>query len=380
MVKSLLVTLDYPPQVGGVAVYYQHLLEEFPEGSTSVLTVDEVDGKKIQETLGIVRRKLLFKSKLIWPKWLPILWHIWKIARQNKIKMIQVGQILPVGTAVFILNKFFKIPYMVYCHGMDVMTAAQSPRKKKLAQKILKNAEFVVANSEFTKEKVLDYGVRAQDVMVVYPCPNMKLRRNVANEEIDELKNKYGLRNKKIILTTGRLVERKGHDVVLGALHKLKESVPNVHYAIIGEGPQEEAVGRMIKILKLEESVTLVGKATDYELATWYEACDVFVMISRQLKDEDAEGFGIVYLEANMFGKPVVAGKSGGVAEAVLDNETGILVEPTNPHEIISTMERLLKDPEEARRLGENGRKRVENEFQWKKQAAPLVERIMKYL
>lgn len=376
MVRSLLVSLDYPPQVGGVAVYYEHLIEEFPEGSNLVLTVDEVDGNKIRETPGVIRRKLLSNSKLLWPKWLPLLWQIWKISRQNKINLIQVGQILPVGTAAYILNKFFKIPYMVYCHGMDVMTAAQSPRKKKLALKILKNAEFVVANSEFTKEKVLEYGVRAQDAMVVYPCPNMKLRRKVASEEIDELKNKYGLQNKKIILTAGRLVERKGHDVVLGALHKLKESIPNAHYAIIGDGPKEDAVRQMIEILKLEDSVSLVGKATDYELATWYEACDVFVMISRQLKDEDAEGFGIVYLEANMFGKPVIAGRSGGVAEAVLDNETGILVEPTNPHEIISAMEMLLKNPEEANRLGENGRQRAENEFQWKKQAAPLLKRL----
>lgn len=379
MVRSLLVTLDYPPQVGGVAVYYEHLVEEFPEGSTQVLTVAEVNGKKVQETPGVIRRNIIFKSKLIWPKWLPLLWQIWKISRQNKIKLIQVGQILPVGTAFYILNKFFNIPYMVYCHGMDVMTAAQSPRKKRLARKILKKAEFVVANSEFTKENVLEYGVRAQDVTVVYPCPNMKLLRKVAPEEIDELKNKYGLQNKKIILTTGRLVERKGHDVVLGALHTLKGSIPNAHYAIIGDGPKEEAVRQMIKILKLEDSVSLIGKATDYELAVWYESCDIFAMISRQLKNEDAEGFGIVYLEANMFGKPVIAGKSGGVAEAVLDNETGILVEPTNPHEIISAMERLLKDPEEAKRLGENGRKRVKNEFQWKKQAALLVERIMKY-
>jgi len=359
-------------------VYYEHLAGEFPDGSALVLTVAEVNGKKIQETHGVIRRALLFKSKLFWPKWLPLLWQIWKITRQNKIKLIQIGQILPIGMAVFILNKFFKISYMVYCHGMDVMTAAQCPRKKWLALKILKNAEFIVANSEFTKEKILEYGVRPQNVTIVYPCPNMKLRREVLPEEIEALRNKYGLLNKKIILTTGRLVERKGHDVVLGALHKLKELVPEAHYAIIGEGPMERAIKQMIKTLGLEDSVTLIGKVSDYELAAWYEICDVFVMISRQLKNEDAEGFGIVYLEANMFGKPVIAGKSGGVAEAVLDNETGILVEPTNPHEILSAMEKLLKNPEEARQLGENGRQRVEQNFQWNKQTQPLIDRIQK--
>jgi len=379
MVKSLLVTLDYPPQVGGVAVYYEHLAGEFPDGSALVLTIAEVNGKKNQETPGVIRRALLFKSKLFWPKWLPLLWQIWKITRQNKIKLIQIGQILPIGMAVFILNKFFKISYMVYCHGMDVMTAAQCPRKKWLALKILKNAEFIVANSEFTKEKILEYGVRPQNVTIVYPCPNMKLRREVLPEEIEALRNKYGLLNKKIILTTGRLVERKGHDVVLGALHKLKELVPEAHYAIIGEGPMERAIKQMIKTLGLEDSVSLIGKVSDYELAAWYEICDVFVMISRQLKNEDAEGFGIVYLEANMFGKPVIAGKSGGVAEAVLDNETGILAEPTDQYEIISAIEKLLKNPEEAKRLGENGRRRVENEFQWNKQAQPLIEKIMKF-
>src|SRR3989338_465111 len=378
MVKSLLVTLDYPPQVGGVAVYYEHLVKEFPNGDVLVLTVDKINGQKIPEQDGIIRRRLLFKSKLFWPKWLPLLWQIWKITRQNKIKLIQVGQILPIGTAVLILNKFFKIPYMVYCHGMDVMMAAQSLRKKILARKILKNAEFIAANSEFTKEKIFEYGVRPQDVAVVYPCPNMRLFRKVTPQEIDALKNKYNLRGKKIILTAGRLVERKGHDVVLGALHKLKESVPEAHYVIIGEGPMEGVIKQMIKTLELEDSVTLIGDVSDYDLAAWYESCDVFIMISRQLKNEDAEGFGIVYLEANMFGKPVIAGKSGGVAEAVLDNETGILVEPTDQHEIISAIEKLLKNPEEAKRLGENGRWRVEEEFQWNNQAELLIERIMK--
>ncbi|TAN58224.1 glycosyltransferase family 1 protein [Patescibacteria group bacterium] len=379
MVKSLLVTLDYPPQVGGVAVYYEHLAGEFPDGRIMVLTAAEVYGRKIQETPGVFRRAFLFKSKLFWPKWLPMLWQIWKITRQNKIKLIQVGQILPVGTAVYILNKFFKIPYMVYCHGMDVMTAAQSPRKKRLARKILNKSEFIVANSEFTKEKILEYGARAQDVAVVYPCPNMKLFRKATPQEIDALKSKYNLRGKKIILTAGRLVERKGHDVVLGALHKLNESAPEAHYVIIGEGPMEEVIKQMIKTLGLEDSVTLIGKVSDHDLAIWYEVCDVFVMISRQLKNEDAEGFGIVYLEANMFGKPVIAGKSGGAAEAVLDNETGILVEPTNQQEIINAIEKILKNPVEARRLGENGRRRAEQDFQWSKQAKPLIERIMKY-
>ena len=359
-------------------MYYEHLVKEFPNGDVLVLTVDKINGQKIPEQDGIIRRRLLFKSKLFWPKWLPLLWQIFKIVKQNEIKMIQVGQILPVGTAVFILNKFFKIPYMVYCHGMDVMTAAQSPRKKRLARKILKKAEFIAANSEFTKEKILEYGVRAQDVAVVYPCPNMRLFRKVTPQEIDALKNKYNLRGKKIILTAGRLVERKGHDVVLGALHKLKEFVPEAHYAIIGEGPMEGVIKQMIKTLELEDSVTLIGDVSDYDLAAWYESCDVFIMISRQLKNEDAEGFGIVYLEANMFGKPVIAGKSGGVAEAVLDNETGILVEPTDQHEIISAIEKLLKNPEEAKRLGENGRWRVEEEFQWNNQAELLIERIMK--
>ncbi len=265
---------------------------------------------------------------------------------------------------------------MVYCHGMDVMMAAKNKRKKNLAGKILKKAEFIAVNSEFTKQKVLEYGVRAQGVTVVYPCPNMKLLREVLPEEVEALKDKCGLRNKKIILTAGRLVERKGHDVVLGALHKLKEKIPQAHYVIIGAGPQKAALELMVKTLKLEDSVTLAGEISDYDLAAWYKICDVFVMISRQLENEDAEGFGIVYLEANMFGKPVIAGKSGGAGEAVLDNETGILVEPTNPEQILNALKNLLENRDEAKRLGENGKKRVEEEFQWEKQAESILKRL----
>ncbi|HLC99907.1 hypothetical protein A2841_03860 [Candidatus Kaiserbacteria bacterium RIFCSPHIGHO2_01_FULL_48_10] len=379
MRKSLLVTLEYPPHVGGVSVYYDHIVKQFPFGSIAVLTVDEEGrGRRVGDSATVYRRKLISKSRFFWPKWLPMMKHIRDIVQKERIGLIHAGQVLPIGTAAFILNRLFKIPYIVYCHGMDIMLASSHPRKKRLVRQILARAKFVVANSEFTKKEIIKYGVREQNILTLYPCPNLHIAREVTSDELAELRQQYHLEKKFILLTTGRLVERKGHDVVLGVLAKIKEKIPNIHYIIVGDGPRRNEIETMVEMLKLQNDVTLVGEASEHDLAAWYAVSDVFVMLSRQVGIGDVEGFGIVYLEANMFGKPVIAGRSGGTEDAVIDGETGLLVDPTNTDEIQSAIAELLLDSEKAKTMGEKGRQRVNEVFQWSKQVEPLLERLEK--
>ena len=368
MKKILIATVEFPPQKGGIANYLAGLAGALPADKVVVLAPhrggeDSFDGR---QSYKIYRKKLL--SKILWPKWLPLVWHLWRATRREKAEAILAGQVLPVGTAAYLLNKIFVFPYFVSCHGMDILTAAANPRKKKLMNKILAAAGGIIANSQFTKNELLKLGVPENKITVVYPCVNTV--EGIEPEKVAEIKNRLGLADKKIILTVGRLVARKGHDKVIEALPRILERVPRAIYVIVGDGPEKESLKLQIAKLKLENEVLMVGEISEEKKSAFYQLCDVFVMAPRQI-GPDVEGFGTVYLEANQYGKPVVAGRSGGVAEAVSDGVTGVIVDPENKDQIADTVTKILSDNDLAKKLGEQGREWVGN-FKWEKQAEKL--------
>src|SRR5262249_26054671 len=143
-----------------------------------------------------------------------------------------------------------------------------------------------------------------------------------------------------VILTVARLAEPeryKGYDRVLAALPAVRAAVPNVHYILVGRGPDSKRIRRLIHELKLEESVTMTGFVRDHELCDHYNLCDVFAMPSK------GEGFGIVYLEALACGRPVLAGNKDASAEPLLNGELGVLVDPDNVEEIASALKQILQ-------------------------------------
>ena len=192
----------------------------------------------------------------------------------------------------------------------------------------------------------------------------------------DEIRKIHRERKKgKIILTVGRLVERKGHDAVIKALPFVLKEFPDLKYKIVGKGPMDKKLREIAKIENVNGYVEFCGEVDN--IADFYANCDVLVMPSRFIeKKGDVEGFGLVFLEANYFGKPVIAGKSGGVFDAVIDGVTGLLVDPESPEEIANAIIELLENPELARKLGEQGRKRVLEEFTWER-AARIIEQAM---
>jgi phosphatidylinositol alpha-1,6-mannosyltransferase len=385
MKKLLIATIEFPPQKGGIANYLAGLAGALPADQVVVLAERHggVESFDTKQSYKIYRRNLF--SKFIWPKWLPIMWHLWRVVRKEKIEVILVGQVLPVGTVAMILKKFFKIPYVVSCHGMDILTAAGDLRKKKLMNKILEQASGVIANSEFTKNGLIKLAIPESKIIVVYPCPHTKIfgvgacvekKEGIAPDKILEIKNRLGLADKKIILTVGRLVARKGQDKVIEAMPKILEKIPNALYVIIGNGPESEKLKIQSEKLKLENNILFTGEISEEKKSAFYQLCDLFIMTPRQI-GPDVEGFGTVYLEANQYEKPVVAGRSGGVAEAVVDNVTGLIVDPENINQIAEAVIKILSDESLAKKMGERGRERVEKEFGWEVQAEKLKKIVV---
>lgn len=369
MKKTLLLTLEFPPDTGGVSAYYKNICEELPPQDLCVLA-PEKEGCQMhdKEKLFTIYRREFYSKTFFWPKWARLLRTVFPIIKKENVQNILVGNILPLGYIAYVAKMKYKIPYFIFTHGMDV--AILHGRKKFFAKQIFQNASGVFTNTHFTKHIVESYGYSHEQIATVYPCPDFI--SHAPPMEIARLKKIYNFYNKKILLIVGRIVERKGHDMVIRSLPRILQKFPDTLFVIVGEGIYRKNLEQLVKDLQLGNHVLFTGKLSRIELSAMYELCDIFVMPARQLYDYDVEGFGIVYLEANYFGKPVIGGKSGGVSEAVLDGVTGLLVDPQNSKDFVIAVFTLLENTDFAHRLGYQGMDRVHSQFHWSRQAEKI--------
>src|SRR3989339_751130 len=230
--------------------------------------------------------------------------------------------------------------------------------------------KFLESSSGGESVKTLKSKLMAEKLHVVNPGIEPLITRN--QETITQIENKYELKNKTVLFSIGRLVKRKGVDMAIKAMSEVLRVVPNLYYVIAGTGPDEKYLK---KLTNNNKNIIFIGSPNDTEKWAWMEKCDIFIQLSRKIVD-DFEGFGIVYLEAALYGKPVIAGDSGGVSDAVLGGTTGILVNPEKIDRIASAIIRLATDKETAKKLGEQGRKRAMEEFNWQGQAKKIHDII----
>ncbi|HIH32176.1 TPA: glycosyltransferase family 4 protein [Candidatus Woesearchaeota archaeon] len=216
------------------------------------------------------------------------------------------------------------------------------------------NADYVFTVSDFTKNLLINQGLK-REYITIYPSLK-EASIIVKDKSIFEL----GLDSQDyVLLSVGRLIKRKGQDLVLNTLPKLKEHIPNLKYIIAGEGPEKYNLENQVKNLSLEQNVLFAGKVEDSELAKYYSSTNLFVLPCRFIPPNDVEGFGIVFLEANLYGKPVIAGNTGGATEAVQHNATGLLIDPEDKSELEEAILKVYHNPSLASELGMNGRLRV---------------------
>lgn len=358
--------MDFYPSVGGVSNYWISLSEHLDPAYWIVLAPSLARGAREHSCRYKIIRKKFFSHWCI-PKWLPLLFSIYRILRSEKIDQIVVGQTLPVGTAVAILSAITRIPYLVSTHGMDIALALRHRRKRAVCRWVLSRAKGIFTISAYTARIIAKYGIAGDKISFIQPCP-----RITPAMLIQSAQNTDHATRSPIILTVARLVRRKGHEYILSSLPDSISSYPNLIYAIIGEGPERADLERRVRELGVERSVVFLGLLSDAHTAWWYAHADVFVMTPIDI-DGDVEGFGIVYLESNGFGKPVIASSSGGIPDAVRDGVTGLIVPEKSSEAIRSALLTLLGDPALATRFGSQGKKRVEEEFLWSVQAKKLI-------
>jgi phosphatidylinositol alpha-1,6-mannosyltransferase len=363
-VKALLITNDFPPMAGGEAVWYAQMCGTRPPERIIVLAPHvpgdrEFDARQPYRIIRawaptsphplarLVQIIVLFACGL-------------GIARRKECGDIHIGH-LYLGVIGLALNRWLHLPYVVYLHGGEMAPYMRFRPIRAVTRRVICGARLVVVNSPFTRRLYETLGMSHPRVEIVLLSPATERFRPDVDPHAARVK--YGLDGRRVILTVGRLVERKGHDVVIRALGQVRQSVGPVRYVIAGSGPEEQRLRVLARDLGCQDSVQFVGPVSPEELPLLYASCDVFVMPSRALgpaQRDGVEGFGIVFLEAGACAKPVIGGRSGGIADAVVDGVTGILVDPSDVDEVARTVSRLLLDKEEAGRLGACGRDRAQ--------------------
>lgn len=380
MKKTLIISLEFPPQVGGIATYVHDLAGALDSEKVIVLAVGGNDQNSttmqkktwdLQRKYKIIRKKLLF-PKFIWPRWLLLVFQVWKIVKAEKIEIIFVQHVLPVGYAAILMKKFLKVPYLLFSHGTDLIAGTATPWKRKMVTLVSRHAEQIIFNSESLRDRYLRVLVQFEKKsMVLYPCPEPIFLHSPTREEINTLRRQYALEGKQTLLSVSRLDEGKGFLHMIRYMPKILEQVPNLVWFIIGDGIKKNSIIESLQKNNLQNIVRFIGEIPHDQLPKFFYTADAFVLLAHPDEGRE-EGLGLVFLEASAAGMPIVAGRSGGVPEAVLDQETGLIVEATNEKEVVSAVLKVLKDREYARRLGMNARDRMIRDFSWSKQIALL--------
>jgi len=367
--RRLLITLGFPPTYGGMQSYlYTRCLAAAPR--EIIVLAPAVDGHRAfdySQPFEVYRwpSKLALVPGLecIVQTGLPLIYAL-ALHRLYRFELIECGQALPLGLIAWLFKQIFGVPYLIYAYGREILRPQQYPFLRTILRIILREAALVICVSEHTRQVVLQVGVPPTRVRVLYP--SVDVTRFHPNIDGSYVITQHGLRGKRILLTVSRLVERKGIDIVLYALPCIREVIPNVVYLIVGDGPDRKRLEALAQTLDVKEAVRFIGWVSDELLPAYYAACDVFILLSRSIPEiGEVEGFGIVYLEAGACGKPVIAGRSGGVMEAVQDGVNGLLVEPKDVQAVCQAVIRVLKNPALAHQLGEAGRQRAQHFGNW---------------
>ncbi|WP_435169111.1 glycosyltransferase family 4 protein [Paenibacillus glycanilyticus] len=360
--KIVLVAGVFPPGVGGMQNYYYNLSKHTKHEMT-VIAPEYPDCASFDEDqpYRTIRGAFMRGERADVFSWGRLFRQVKKTLRSEEPDVTVYGYVL-IGFIGLLFRVFGRRSYIISAHGMDMLMFRRYFGLNQVVKLILRKADGVMVNSEFTRRLVEEYGVEPDRIGIVHPGVESLFEPKAVNEK---LRREHGLVGKYVLLSVGRLVTRKGHDKVIEAMPAILRHIPGAVYVIVGEGPERDRLEQLAGTVGVLSKVRFVGGVSGTErLNDYYNLANQFIMVSRQLEKGDAEGFGIVYLEAASARVPVIAGRSGGASEAVLDGKTGLLVEPESVMAITDAVVKLASDTPLRERLVREGYKRAKLQFQ----------------
>jgi len=333
--RILLLTTDAFGCNGGIALYNRDLISALCSmpGCSEIVAIPRL----MQNTLDVdLPKKLTYITDGLHGKIKYLFALIKVLIKNSKFDLIVCGHInlLPLA---YLAGALLKKPVTLFVYGIDVW----QPTKSNMTNALVKKITFCVSISEITKLKFIKWvGFNQQKIIIL---PNaIHLNKYGKGKKNIKLIKQYGLKDKKVIMTLGRMSidERyKGFDEIIDIVPGLINIFPNIAYLIVGEGDDRQRLERKVKSLGLEGHVIFAGFVPESNKSDHYRLADVYVMPSY------GEGFGFVFLEALACGVPVIASKVDGGREAIRNGKLGSLVDPKNPEELTKEIIQLLCKP-----------------------------------
>ncbi len=366
--RILIPTIDYPPIEGGIATVALNLARELARLGHEVTVLAPALAKTNPQYADVADFDAAEPVRVIrftgyergWMRILPFLRRGMPLAAEADLVLavnVAYGGLLGLAAA---LRR--RVPYITFAYAYEFMKWNFFPARL-LFRAVYRRSERCVAISRFTRSRLVGFGVPEDRVAVVLPGA----AQPAPLPETDRIavRARFGLGDGKVVLSVGRFVPRKNHLTLVQAWPRVLDRCPNAHLVMAGRGPIRDLCLQKARAYGVEGQVHCPGYVDGQTLAALYAVCDVFALPSAEEEGGQVEGFGLVFCEAQACGKPVVAGRSGGVADAVRNQETGLLVNPEDVDAVADAVATLLLDAPRAQKMGEAGRARVEKELNW---------------
>ncbi len=354
--RVLWVTNDLPPRSGGIEQFVGNLLARSDPAATRVIAPSVPDAAAADRTLPYPVRRVGRRPLLPTPALARVVRA--EIA-SHRADVVVFGAAWPLGE----LAAALPVPCVALTHGHEagLVRIGAGP----LVRRALRGLAAVGVISEFTGRALTPWV--APTTTVHFVPPGVDTAAFTPDAPGDAVRRRHGLaRDQPLVLCLGRMVARKGHDVLVEAWPQVRRRVPGAHLLLAGNGPLADRLRRRVATLGLQRDVTFAGSVAWTDLPAYHAAADVFAMPCRtRLAGLDVEGLGIVYLEAQACGVPVVAGRSGGAPEALVDGATGTVVDGTSSAAVAAAVVALLADPGRRAVMGAAGRAHVAARYAW---------------
>jgi phosphatidyl-myo-inositol dimannoside synthase len=368
--RILLLTENYPPKTGGSSRWFYEIYSRLGCERVVILTHADLDAGPHYE-----QRPQIEEHRVHWGirKWglsnspfryAALVARTVKIALNMKAEAIHCGRSLSEGFIGRIAAKILGIPLVAFCHGEEMRIAQASRELTPMARWVFAGCDRIVANSKNTIDMLeREWGVERERIELLYPGVDTNRFAPVADREL--IRRQLGWEGRTVLLTVGRLNQpRKGHDSVIEALPRIAERFPHVLFSIVGDGEGEVRVRDLIKRQGVEAVSEMRGAMDETDLLRCYQGCDLFVLANREV-DGDFEGFGMVLVEAQASGRPVLAGTSGGTRETMDIGVSGRIVDAADPDSLTACICVMLDDPAALDAMGRAGRDHVARHFDW---------------
>ena len=351
MKKTLLLTENFPPKEGGSGRWFWELYSRLPNDKVLIVANDTPEGREFDKTheLDIVRIELESTEwGLASTKGLGFYWEtirkVLKLIKEHGIEEVHCGRVIPEGVIARALKLLAGARYNCFVHGEDVETAATSREHSLLVKNVCKNASMLICNSENTANIVHKLGFDSGSKCEVLH-PGVDTSRFEVAAPDTSFRQQMGWSGKRVLLTVGRLQRRKGQDFLITSMPALLKEFPDLFYAVVGRGECYDELISLVDQHKLHDNVCVYPDMDDEALIKCYQQCDIFILPNRTI-DNDIEGFGMVLVEAQVCGKPVIAGDSGGTRETMNIGKTGHIIDCSSTENLLKELSPILRNRE----------------------------------